>query len=108
MAKALDDFIAELPPKQQRDIEEQSEQLIAEYKTLMEMRQLCSLTQIQVAKNLGMTQGAVAGVEKRDDLLLSTLSKYVQAIGGSLDVVVNLKDGSKFHINPSKIEKLHG
>jgi predicted transcriptional regulator len=45
------------------------------------------LTQTEVAKRLGSTQGAVSQFEQREDTLLSSLGAYVQAIGGELELV---------------------
>lgn len=53
---------------------------------LSELRRLGGLTQIQMAKRLGMTRNAVSGVENRDDLNISTLRRYVEALGASLHV----------------------
>jgi hypothetical protein len=40
-----------------------------------------------MAKTLGITQDSVSRLEKRSDLLLSTLRKTVEAIGGNLSLV---------------------
>jgi len=53
---------------------------------LSELRTLAGLTQAQMAKRLGMTQGAVSGLEAREDTYVSTLRKYVEALGASLHI----------------------
>jgi hypothetical protein len=45
-----------------------------------------------VAKTLGITQDSVSRLEKRSDLLLSTLRKTVEAMGGSLSLVAEFPD----------------
>src|SRR5437016_4961393 len=51
--------------------------------TLREARQM---TQHQVAQALGSSQANVSKLERRDDVYLSTLSDYVEALGGSLEL----------------------
>ncbi|MEM5583784.1 XRE family transcriptional regulator, partial [Roseibium sp. AS2] len=46
------------------------------------------LTQVQLAKTLGIRQATVAQMEKRSDLMLSTLRSYVEAMGGKLKLSV--------------------
>lgn len=44
------------------------------------------VTQVQVAEGIGVTQARVSTLERQDDLYLSTLETYVQALGGTLSV----------------------
>lgn len=67
-------------------------QLMAEEMTLQELRQARRLTQVRMAKVLGITQDGVSRLEKRTDLLLSTLRKTVEALGGSLSLVAEFPD----------------
>jgi len=50
--------------------------------SLRDLRKARKLTQARVAKALGVTQDSVSRLEKRSDLLLSTLRKTVKAMGG--------------------------
>jgi transcriptional regulator with XRE-family HTH domain len=50
------------------------------------LRQARQQTQIAVAERLKIPQGAVSRMEKRSDLLLSTLREYVGALGGKLEL----------------------
>ncbi len=50
------------------------------------------VTQVRIAKTLGMTQDSVSRLEKRSDLLLSTLRKKVEAMGGNLTLVAQFPD----------------
>ena len=50
------------------------------------------LTQAEVAELLSVTQGAVSQLEKRDDMLLSSLAAYVAVLGGELEVVARFAD----------------
>ena len=62
-------------------------ELLAEEMTLCELRKARKLTQVRVAKKLRITQDSVSRLEKRSDLLLSTLRKTVKAMGGNLSLV---------------------
>jgi transcriptional regulator with XRE-family HTH domain len=65
---------------------------MAEEMTLQELRQARKLTQVRMAKTLGITQDGVSRLEKRSDLLLSTLRKAVEAMGGNLSLVAEFPD----------------
>jgi len=60
--------------------------------TLRELRQARKLTQVRIAKKLGITQDGVSRLEKRSDLLLSTLRNTLEAMGGSLSLVAEFPD----------------
>jgi hypothetical protein len=45
-----------------------------------------------MARTLGVTQDSISRLEKRSDLLLSTLRKTVEAMGGSLSLVAEFPD----------------
>ncbi|MGO4886084.1 MAG: helix-turn-helix domain-containing protein [Bryobacteraceae bacterium] len=55
--------------------------------TLRELRHTRELTQARMAKTLGISQDSVSRLEKRSDLLLSTLPKSVKAMGVNLSLV---------------------
>jgi DNA-directed RNA polymerase specialized sigma subunit len=85
--KTLNDVIGALPETERLMIDARATALIAEEKTLRDMRKALDLTQETVAEALGIKQVNVSQLEKRSDFLLSTLRKYVQAMGGELDLV---------------------
>ena len=66
--------------------------LIAEEMSLQDLRKARKQTQVRVAKTLGIKQENVSRLEKRSDLLLSTLSGYVEAMGGKLSLVAEFPD----------------
>ena len=49
-------------------------------------------TQVELAKDAEIAQGELSRIERRDDHLLSTLRKYVEALGGDLEVVAVFND----------------
>jgi DNA-binding XRE family transcriptional regulator len=56
--------------------------------SLREVRKELGRTQVQVAKEAGMSQGDLSRLERRTDHLLSTLERYAEALGGRLDVAL--------------------
>jgi hypothetical protein len=45
-------------------------------------------TQVQLARSLGWSQSTLSAVEAREDTLLSTIARYVDALGGRLTLRV--------------------
>jgi len=88
----VNDIIKRLRPAQRRKVEVRAAQLIAEEMTLRELRRARKLTQVRMAKILGINQDSVSRLEKRSDLLLSTLRKTVEAMGGNLSLVAKFPD----------------
>ena len=54
---------------------------------LRELRQMAGKTQAEVAEITEMTQSALSKLERRDDTPLPTLRRYVEALGGELEIV---------------------
>jgi len=82
----------ELSPARRKKVHACAAQLIAEEMTLQELRRARKLTQVRMAKALGISQDGISKLEKRSDLLLSTLRKTVEAMGGSLSLVAEFPD----------------
>ena len=92
MAVNVDDKIRKLSTAQRKKVEAQAGELITEEMTLRELRKARKLTQVRMAKRLGITQDGVSRLEKRSDLLLSTLRETVEAMGGNLSLVAEFPD----------------
>ncbi len=92
MAVNVEDKIKKLSPARRKKVESRAAELIAEEMTLRELRNARKLTQVRMAKQLGITQDSVSRLEKRSDLLLSTLRKTVEAMGGKLSLVAEFPD----------------
>ena len=92
MSVNVNDKIKKLSPAQRKKVEARAAELIAEEMTLQELRKARKLTQVSMAKELGITQDSVSRLEKRSDLLLSTLRKTVEAMGGNLSLVAEFPD----------------
>ncbi len=83
MARKLDDIMAALPKERQERVEARAMELA----TLKDLRLAAQQTQEQLAVTLGVGQDTISRLEKRSDMLLSTLRHYVESMGGKLELV---------------------
>jgi transcriptional regulator with XRE-family HTH domain len=90
--KSLEAKLKGLPAARRRKIEKRTADLLAEEMTLQELRHARKITQVRMAKALGIRQDGVSRLEKRTDLMLSTLRKTVAAMGGNLSLVASFPD----------------
>jgi transcriptional regulator with XRE-family HTH domain len=88
----VNEIITKLSAAQRKTVEARAAELIAEEMTLRQLRRARKLTQVRMAKALGISQDGVSCLEKRSDLLLSTLRKTVEAMGGSLSLIAEFPD----------------
>lgn len=90
--KNLDEIMAELPATRRKKIEKRTAELVAEEMTMRELRKARKITQVQLAKKLGIKQEQVCRSEKRADIHLSTLKRTVEAMGGTLTLIAQFPD----------------
>jgi transcriptional regulator with XRE-family HTH domain len=90
--KTLDEKLKKVDPARRRKIEARVDELIAEEMSLRDLRQAHKFTQQKIARALHIGQDGVSRLEKRTDLLLSTLRGYVEAMGGRLSIVADFPD----------------
>ena len=83
MAKKLDDLMAALPAPRRARIEDRAMELA----TLKDLRKAAEQTQADLAAALGVGQDTISRLEKRSDMLLSTLRLYIESLGGKLQLV---------------------
>jgi predicted transcriptional regulator len=65
---------------------------LREAMTLEELRKARSLSQEEVAASLAVGQPAVAKLEKRNDMHVSNLRRYVEALGGTLEITARFAE----------------
>jgi transcriptional regulator with XRE-family HTH domain len=85
--KTLDAYIKKLPAAERTAIAEGARQKIAALR-LQQVREASGLTQEEVAQRMGVTQASLSRLEHRPDVKLSNIRKYVEAVGGRLEVSV--------------------
>ena len=90
--KNLEGIRKDLSPARRKKIDARAAELIADEMSLRELRHALELTQERLAEALGIGQEGVSRLEKRSDLLISTLRSYVEAMGGSLFLVAEFPD----------------
>lgn len=90
MSKTLEEVISGFSPERRAQIEERGRELIREEMTLRALRKQLELTQEGMADRLEIRQGNISKVEKRSDMLISTLRSYVEAMGGTLELVAHM------------------
>jgi len=103
MAKKFGDLVAQMPAERRARIEAETQRLIDEM-PLQELRKALDLTQQQIAATLGVNQAAVSKVESQTDMYVSTLRRFVEAMGGELRIVAHFPHGN-VEINQFKQER---
>ena len=87
----FDELTKDFTPSRRRRVDKIKTELRTELR-LRELRQACALTQQQVAERLNVNQPAVAKLEHRTDVYLSSLRSYIEALGGELRMTAVFPD----------------
>ena len=80
-----------IPAERQEKIREKVEHELLEM-DLRAVRELLGKTQVDVADALPMTQSEVSRLERRQDYRVSTLRRFVEALGGELEIIASFGD----------------
>lgn len=86
MGRTLNEVLATLPARRRSKIEQRALRLA----TLGALRQSSARTQKDMADHLGVGQDVISRIERRGDMLISTLRRYVEALGYTLDLRIRL------------------
>jgi len=92
MTVTIEEFTKGFAPKRLKNIDDKVQVFIEEELTLRDLRQAHNFTQETIAEILGVEQENVSRLERRADVLLSTLSSYVAAMGGKLRLIAEFPD----------------
>jgi len=99
MARTLDEILASEKPEIVANARKKADAMLLDIH-LAELRKRAEFTQLSVAKTLGVKQHTIAGMEKQgQDIRLSSLKKYIEAVGGKMSIDVELSDGSHYGFN---------
>lgn len=94
MAKKFRDLVERtMTPEARERAAAEARRMLAEL-PLQKLRRARELSQETVAESMGIAQSEVSRIERRSDVYLSTLAKYVEAMGGSIEIRANFPDGS--------------
>jgi DNA-binding XRE family transcriptional regulator len=96
LGRTLDEVIAAMPEDRQARIKARTAELHAEVEGLKALRKLAQRSQEQIAQSLGIKQPSVVKIERQTDLYLSTLRRFVEAAGGTLELRVELPGTGPF------------
>jgi transcriptional regulator with XRE-family HTH domain len=98
MAKKIDSLREGLSPERRARIEAKKEQMRSEMR-LYDLRRARELSQETIAATMGVPQSAISKIERRTDAYVSTVRRYLQAMGGELHIVAVFPDGAEIEIN---------
>ena len=96
MGRTLDEVMAGLPQDRQERIKARAAELHNEVEGLKALRKLAQRSQEQIAQSLGIKQPSVVKIERQADLYLSTLRRFVEAAGGTLELRIDLPGTGAF------------
>jgi len=103
MAKKFKQLKEKMSPEAQKRARVKTEVMMQEM-MLAEIRQAVDLSQEEIANVMKLQQPAVSKIEKNTDMYISTLRRYIEALGGELDITARFND-NEIHI--SQFEQLH-
>jgi transcriptional regulator with XRE-family HTH domain len=81
-----------MDPERQERIRKRTEEMLAEL-PLQELRQARALSQKELAEVLGLNQATISKLERRTDMYLSSLRRFVEAMGGELEISARFPEG---------------
>jgi DNA-binding XRE family transcriptional regulator len=82
-----------MSPEAQAAAADEAERL-SEEMDLAEVRRALKLSQEEIGQTLQINQGSVAKIEKRADMYVSTLRRFIEAMGGELEITARFADHS--------------
>lgn len=99
MTKTLQEMLAERSLDSRARIQQMAEQLLLENQ-LSRIREELEISQKELAQTMGIKQPSLSAIENRgNDLKISTMKKYVEAMGGKLRIDVELPTGKHIGFN---------
>ncbi len=96
--RKLKDVINNLPAERKEKVIAGTRELIAEEHALRSLRKAHKLTQEDMAMLLNTDQASISKMEQRSDMLISTMRRFVEAMGGTLRLCVDFPDSGRVEI----------
>ena len=90
--KNFRDLQATMSPERRARNEAAAREALA-HMSLEQLRAARELTQANLADILHVNQAAVSKMERRTDMYVATLSRFIEAMGGTLEIRANFPDG---------------
>jgi DNA-binding transcriptional regulator YiaG len=85
MARNFRELEEKMSPEARARSDVKARKMLAEIE-LTELRERLQLTQVDLAKRMKITQSSVSNLEKRRDVMVSTLRRLIKAMGGELEI----------------------
>lgn len=92
MNKKFRQVLEQMSPKRQQRIANRTAELLAEL-PLHELRKARDLSQEELAATLGVNQATISKLERRTDMYISTMRRFVDAMGGELEITARFPEG---------------
>jgi transcriptional regulator with XRE-family HTH domain len=92
MATKFREVRGRMSPERQERIRKRTQELLTEL-PLQELRQARALSQEELADVLGLNQATISKLERRTDMYLSSLRRFVEAMGGELEIIASFPEG---------------
>ena len=92
MGRTLKEKLDSLPRARRSKIRRRAAELVEQELSLRDLRKALHHTQVDIAKKMNVGQDTVSRYEQRTDMMLSTLERYVSAMGGTLTLVAEFPD----------------
>ena len=92
MAKNFKTLVDKMSPASRKEIAKKAIAMMAEM-PLAELRQARKFSQVQIAELLEIQQPAVAKMEQRTDMYISSMRRFIEAMGGQLEIRAHFDDG---------------
>jgi transcriptional regulator with XRE-family HTH domain len=92
MAKKFSELVAKMSPESQEKARKKADAMLTEM-ALDDLRTSLSMTQEQLASQLGVKQSSLSKILHSQNMYINTLDKLVKAMGGDLELHVAFYDG---------------
>ena len=91
-ARNFNELRMKMPLESRARVEERVKATLANM-TLDQLRAARELTQENLAQIFGVSQGSISRLERRTDMYVSTLARFIEAMGGQLEIRAVFPDG---------------
>jgi transcriptional regulator with XRE-family HTH domain len=92
MAKKFSDLVADWSPERVDAVHARVREMLREL-PLVELRRQLNLSEAEIARELGIPEARISKLERRSDVYLRTLRRYIEAMGGQLEITARFPDG---------------
>ncbi len=93
--KTLDTIMKEkFSPEERVKVQQKAQEKVAAIR-LQQVRKSHHVTQKELAASMGLSQSALSELERRPNITIGTMQRYIEALGGHLEVKAVFKNGKE-------------